>query len=689
MANVSPAPSLKRLSGADSHDLLMCDICLESYDDKDHEPKFLSCHHSFCYTCLNQLPRSAPSSIECPTCRHATQIGEVGIGTLQTNFYLAYMRETLHKLGAPKTKGCQKHSNQPMSFFCQKCGVSICRDCTVLDHKESEGHGIQDIAQAETEQRKVLKEKMLVGKDALSKLQAQMQNLEAEVGNLTIAKEVALNELDHVFDRCIKMLEFRKLQLAKTIFDLYNKKQESLLKLGEDVSIAMKHLSAPVTQCERLVKVGHLGEIVTVNRSIVKSVEDSKKSLRQIDLGKNYLTYDSITGMKSLEESICHLGNISSDGYLPIYAKFESEKLIACLPSTVVLQVFSHSNEKLSKYPITIHIIDPKNTYIQSKMIATEDGEYRITFLPQMSGDHRLVAAFLGHPIKGAETTVKVRSNNPIQKLGEQGKGNGKFLSPRAVAVDTDGSLFIADTGNRLIQKLDKEGNFTQQFYINNNKDNCSTCDLALNIKKGLIICTETIIGVGINPTMGNNVLVYNREGVIQDVFTNKVMKCALCIATNSRGEIIVSDYLVHSLFIYDAAGKFIRRVGNAGTFNHPAFICIAEDDSIIVSDTNNDCVQIFDSEGNFSLQFGSSGPGKGELKQPFGVATDGEYILVVDSGNKRIQLFKTDGTFVSMIESKEDPLDQPRGLAVTDDGHFYVADRDNHTLKKFKYKIK
>ena len=149
-------------------------------------------------------------------------------------------------------------------------------------------------------------------------------------------------------------------------------------------------------------------------------------------------------------------------------------------------------------------------------------------------------------------------------------------------------------------------------------------------------------------------------------------MKCALCVATNSHSEIIISDYLVHSLFMYDEHGNFLRRIGNANAFNHPAFICIGENDSVIVSDTNNDVIQIFDREGRFLHQFGKSGSSKGCLKQPFGVADDGENILVVDSGNKRIQVFGRDGKFVSMIESSDDQLNQPRGMVLTDDGHVW-----------------
>lgn len=42
---------------------------------------------------------------------------------------------------------CSKHERQPLNFFCKTCMVPVCRDCTVLDHKEGD-HDIVDVSQA-------------------------------------------------------------------------------------------------------------------------------------------------------------------------------------------------------------------------------------------------------------------------------------------------------------------------------------------------------------------------------------------------------------------------------------------------------------------------------------------------------------------------------------------------------------
>ena len=160
-------------------------------------------------------------------------------------------------------------------------------------------------------------------------------------------------------------------------------------------------------------------------------------------------------------------------------------------------------------------------------------------------------------------------------------------------------------------------------------------------------------------------------------------------MAINRHYEIIILDLIISDranerLCKFNKQGKHLSCMGN---LKFPGFIAISNDDSIIVADMRDDCVYVFSPDGSVRHKFGSSGTGKGQLKWPHGVATDGEYILVGDRGNNRIQVFRYNGTFVSMIESKDDPLQFPFGLVVTGDGYVYVADHDNHCIKKYKYR--
>jgi hypothetical protein len=52
-----------------------------------------------------------------------------------------------------------------------------------------------------------------------------------------------------------------------------------------------------------------------------------------------------------------------------------------------------------------------------------------------------------------------------IKSFGQWGFGTGEFRGPHALAMDSQGRLFVADRGNRRIQILDQEGNHLDTWY--------------------------------------------------------------------------------------------------------------------------------------------------------------------------------------------------------------------------------
>jgi tripartite motif-containing protein 71 len=51
-----------------------------------------------------------------------------------------------------------------------------------------------------------------------------------------------------------------------------------------------------------------------------------------------------------------------------------------------------------------------------------------------------------------------------LAAIGSAGSGDGQFNYPQNIAIDANGNLYVADTGNNRIEKFDTNGVYLSQF---------------------------------------------------------------------------------------------------------------------------------------------------------------------------------------------------------------------------------
>jgi len=56
------------------------------------------------------------------------------------------------------------------------------------------------------------------------------------------------------------------------------------------------------------------------------------------------------------------------------------------------------------------------------------------------------------------------KEGNFVRQWGSTGTENGQFRSPRALAIDASGNVYVADSGNKRIQVFDGDGTFKSQI---------------------------------------------------------------------------------------------------------------------------------------------------------------------------------------------------------------------------------
>lgn len=96
------------------------------------------------------------------------------------------------------------------------------------------------------------------------------------------------------------------------------------------------------------------------------------------------------------------------------------------------------------------------------------------------------------------------------------------------------------------------------------------------------------------------------------------------------------SQYLQKRRQLFQIGG----RGSEPGYFTWPRGVAVGPDNSIVVADSSNHRVQVFDQAGNFLHEFGTYGSGDGEFDCLAGVAVNriGQYIIA-DRYNHRVQV--------------------------------------------------
>eukprot|EP00092_Neocalanus_flemingeri_P035074 GFUD01038167.1.p1 GENE.GFUD01038167.1~~GFUD01038167.1.p1 ORF type:complete len:748 (-),score=147.61 GFUD01038167.1:503-2746(-) len=112
------------------------------------------------------------------------------------------------------------------------------------------------------------------------------------------------------------------------------------------------------------------------------------------------------------------------------------------------------------------------------------------------------------------------------------------------------------------------------------------------------------------------------------------------------------------------------------GQFTEPSGVAVTEDNEIIVADTNNHRIQVFDKDGNFKFQFGEVGKRDGQLLYPNRVAvvaSSGDIVVTERSPTHQVQIFTKFGHFIRKFGA--DVLQHPGGVATDCWGRIIVVE--------------
>ncbi|XP_078679769.1 uncharacterized protein LOC144915343 isoform X1 [Branchiostoma floridae x Branchiostoma belcheri] len=288
-------------------------------------------------------------------------------------------------------------------------------------------------------------------------------------------------------------------------------------------------------------------------------------------------------------------------------------------------------------------------------------------------------------PVKSGSQQKYPRVGQPwVEKVSFGGNGyrRGEFRGPCGVAVSQDNEVYIADRGNHRIQVFTMDGVYIREFTTLPAGEidekiwrSGMPWDVAVDRNDNLWVVSKS------------RVVQYSKEGTclatkdlpfIDDADIRWFRGITVSMATE---QVIVTEYDGQNgqLRVFNQDGSEVGIYGAGHRSPNPwwpRYVTVDGEGNILVTDSNNHCVHVWDRKGNFKFKFGSEG--SDQLNNPEGICVDGKgNIIVADKGNHCVKK-DSHGRFLSYIGSG---LKDPQAVAMSPGGDVVVTDDKTKTV--------
>ena len=276
-----------------------------------------------------------------------------------------------------------------------------------------------------------------------------------------------------------------------------------------------------------------------------------------------------------------------------------------------------------------------------------------------------------------------------LWSFGQEGEEEHKLKNPWGIATNTRGQFLIADNGDKTVKVFDSNGKF--DFRFNPQTDDADTkldiLDVATAGEDDRIYLLVRLKKPGAKEwEWEKEVQVFNKTGDLQHKFPVRSRGWGRLTVSSGkqRGKILLlrGDHVVD---VYEEpSGEFVCSFGGRGVFKNATDITATCDGRVMIVDSRDDSLYIFDVEGHQLGKFNIKYERDVYYRIACHPASDHVVLAVRERETDRLTLaiYTVNGEFVRRIQ-----LDEVvwflKGITMTVEGHIAVVFEDKSIGKE------
>nr|CAD7405060.1 unnamed protein product [Timema poppensis] len=628
---------------------------------------------------------------------------------------------------------CETHLTETMKFYCVTCQTLICNDCLLVEHKLPE-HRYERLQDAHETHRGELSALVAEGRTKLLYCEEASCQLEGALSELQVQHDAARELVQETFHSYKAVIERCRDAALERLKSLHKQRELGIMDTCDSVEKVVEKMNHACKFTSRLLEHGNAPEVLALKKTVGAQLLYLINNTPKCNVN-TAIHFD--TDMSKFEDAVkATFGSFRTE---PVTTPKESSPA----PVTpLVLNGAANSSNNNSSANTTgrssVMTTSSSPVSLSVSMQSSFEGDLAAgvvsqgTALPPMLSPPEAGGVPTGGaPALHGLTSIQEYNLQQLANLAAEKEGVGVVGAeePSPAPSFTLADLFSGDmssTSHALnnLQALAKLGNISLnnqgQLVVNGAPAGVDTLGAATLPSQTLGALLSDLAASALNGTSPVN----GGEG---SIVLGRGASPSLSINTNIASinggsfptlsgtpspmlspEELLSDGL-HTMppppssglapppqsnfhLMRNSSGKItpmqIRckygQLGPAkGQFNSPHGFCLGSEEDIIVADTNNHRIQVFEKTGTFKFQFGIPGKEEGQLWYPRKVAVmrnSGKFV-VCDRGNERsrMQIFTKNGHFIKKIAIRY--IDIVAGLAVTSQGHIVAVDSVSPTV--------